>query len=62
MFAVLVYSAVRITPIGKNVMMTAGLLPMTLHLASSYSYDAGIIGLAFLLTGMCLRAVYGEGS
>lgn len=61
MFAVLVYSAVRITPIGKNVMMTAGLLPMTLHLASSYSYDAGIIGLAFLLTGMCLRAVYGEG-
>ena len=61
MFAVLVYSAVRITPIGKNVMMTAGLLPMTLHLASPYSYDAGIIGLAFLLTGMCLRAVYGEG-
>ena len=34
---------------------------MTLHLASSYSYDAGIMGLAFLLTGMCLRAVYGEG-
>ncbi|MCQ4798820.1 MULTISPECIES: DUF2142 domain-containing protein [Eggerthella] len=61
MFAALAYFAVRITPVGKNAMMVAGLLPMTLHLASSYSYDAGIMGLAFLLTGMCLRAVYGEG-
>lgn len=60
-FALLAYFAVRITPVGKNAMMVAGLLPMTLHVASSYSYDAGIIGLAFLLTAMCLRAVYGKG-
>ncbi len=61
MFALLAYYAVRITPVGKSAFAVAGLLPMTLHLASSYSYDAGIIGLAFLLTAMCLRAIYGEG-
>lgn len=61
LFAVLAYFAVRITPIGKNAMMVVGLLPMTLHVAASYSYDAGINGLAFLLTAMCFRAIYGKG-
>ncbi|WP_225748878.1 DUF2142 domain-containing protein [Paraeggerthella sp. Marseille-Q4926] len=61
MFALLAYCAVRITPVGKNTMMVVGLLPMTLHVVSSYSYDAGIIGLAFLLTALCFRALYGEG-
>ena len=60
-FAFLVYFAVRITPICKKTMMVAALLPMTLHLASSYSYDAGTIGLAFLLTSLCLKAIYEKG-
>ncbi len=61
-FVGLVYLAMRVTPVGKRVMMAVALLPMTLHVASSYSYDAGIIGLGFLLTGLCLRAVLGSGS
>lgn len=60
-FVTLVFFAVRITPVGKRAMMMVSLLPMTLHVASSYSYDAGIIGLSFLLTSLCLKAVYGEG-
>lgn len=60
-FAVLVYFAVRMIPVGKRIMMVVALLPMTLHVAGSYSYDAGIIGLSFLLTALCLKAIYGSG-
>jgi uncharacterized membrane protein len=60
-FLALVWWAIRVTPVGKNAFMVASLLPMTLSLAASYSYDAGMIGLAFLLTAFCLKAVYGEG-
>lgn len=60
-FVVLVYLSVRFTPIGKRVMMASALLPMTLHLVGSYSYDAGIIGLAYLLTALLLKAIYGTG-
>lgn len=60
-FVALVFFAVRITPVGKRAMMVIALLPMTLHVASSYSYDAGIIGLSFLLTALCLKAVYEKG-
>jgi uncharacterized membrane protein len=56
--ATLIIIAVRITPIGKNIMMSVALLPMTLHLLGSYSYDAGIIGLSFILIALLLRAIY----
>ena len=56
MFAALAYFAVRITPVGKNAMMVAGLLPMTLHLASSYSYDAGIMGFGLPIDGYVLAS------
>lgn len=60
-FLVLIYFAVRFTPVCKKAMMTIALLPMTLHVASSYSYDAGIIGLSFLLVSLCLKAIYETG-
>lgn len=60
-FAALVIAAVRLTPVGANVMKVASLLPMTLHVAASYSYDAGTIGLAFLFTALLLRSVCGKG-
>lgn len=60
-FALLVYAAVRITPLGKQIFMGCALLPMTLHVAASYSYDAVGIGLAFLLTALCLKAIYDPG-
>lgn len=56
----LIIVAVRLTPIGKNVFMTLALMPMTLHLLGSYSYDVGIIGLSFLLTALILRAIKRE--
>lgn len=60
-FAVLVYFSVKITPVGKNVFRAVAMLPMTLHLAASYSYDPAIIGMSFLLAALCLKAIYEEG-
>ncbi len=52
--------AYRITPVFKNAIVVTSLLPMTLHLAASYSYDSGIIGLSMLLIAFVLRAMYGK--
>ena len=57
----LIALAVRLTPVGKNVLMAVALLPMCLHLMGSYSYDAGIFGLALLTVALALRLFYGEG-
>lgn len=57
--AILIILAVRLTPIGKNMFMAASLMPMTLHILGSYSYDGPIIGMAFLLTALLLRAMRG---
>lgn len=40
--------AIRICPFAKGILIMVCLLPMTLHLGASFSYDAGIIGLGML--------------
>lgn len=59
-FLLLTAEAVRRAPFGKELYFGAGLLPMSLHLASSLSYDAGIIGCIFLFTAEILRLAYGK--
>lgn len=56
----LIVLAVRLTPVGKNIMMTVSLLPMSLHLLGSCSYDAGIIGYSLLLIALLLRLILNE--
>ena len=58
-FLLLSAAAVRLMPFGKEALAGVGLLPMTLHLAASLSYDAGILGCSFLLTAEILRLAYG---
>lgn len=48
-FVMCSYWSVRIIPYGKQILICICLLPITLHIASSYSYDATILGLSFLL-------------
>lgn len=60
-FVACALGAYKITPVFKNAIVVTSLLPMTLHLAASYSYDSGIIGLSMLLIACILRAVYGKG-
>lgn len=57
LYVCLVGYAVHVMPKGKRVMMAISLLPMTLHLAASYSYDVAIIGFAFLLIAVIVKAV-----
>lgn len=54
----LIIFAVRVAPIGKNIMMVIALFPMSIHLIGSYSYDAGTIGWAFLCTAYALKIVF----
>lgn len=58
-FALLTALAVKKTPFAKPVFMAAGLLPMTLHLAASYSRDSQLLALSFLYTALCLDAAFG---
>lgn len=60
-YAICAFIAYRLMPFGKNVVVGISLLPMTLHLVGSYSYDVGIISLAMLLTAMLLKAIFDDG-
>lgn len=59
-FAALAALAVRHAPFGRRMFAAAALLPMTLHLACSFSRDALLLGLAFAFTSLCLQGVFGD--
>ena len=59
-FAALAALAVRRAPFGKRIFAAAALLPMTLHLAASFSRDALLLGLCFAFTALCAQAIYGQ--
>lgn len=50
----LLAGAVKLAPFGKAVFMVVGLLPITLHLAASYSRDALAVGLYLFFTAWVL--------
>lgn len=57
MFSALFYLAFRIAPFGKNAIVCISFLPMSLHLAASYSYDAFIIPMGAVLIALFFRAI-----
>ena len=57
-FAFCTYQAVRVVPFGKMAFFGTAMLPMTLELASSLSYDAFAIGLGMLFTAYALHLAY----
>ena len=59
-FSLLAAFAVKAAPCGKRIFTAAALLPMTLHLAASFSRDAVLLGLCFGFTALLLDAVYGQ--
>lgn len=58
-FALLAALAVKAAPFGKRIFTAAALLPMTLHLAVSFSRDSLLLGLAFAFTALCMQAIFG---
>ena len=54
-FALCGYIAVKITPTGKEVFMTLSFLPITLHLANSFSRDVFVISMGFVFVAYLLK-------
>lgn len=59
-FILLVYFAMKKMPFGKIFILVVCMLPMTLHLCASYSYDCIILGLAMLFVAEILSIIYGK--
>lgn len=57
-FTVIGCLTIRRAPFGKEVFFGAALLPMTLHLAASFSYDVFLIALCGYFTAICLDLAY----
>lgn len=60
-FIALLFFALRILPQGKRILAVVAFLPMTLQQVSSLSYDAGILGMSFLLFALIMKAITGKG-
>lgn len=59
-FAAMAYWAINRMPFGKELMMASTLLPMTINLAASMSYDAMLIGCIYMFTAEVFHLAYGE--
>lgn len=57
-FCIMVLWAVMRMPFGKSIMMASVLLPMTINLAASMSYDAMLIGCAYMFIAQTLHLAY----
>lgn len=57
-FAFMAALAVRLIPFKKELLMAVSCLPMTLHLAASFSYDSAFIGLSMLFISWCFYLAY----
>lgn len=59
-FVLVTAYAIRCLPFGKIILMLLALMPMSLQQASSFSYDAFVNSVAFLVVALTLRLAYGE--
>jgi uncharacterized membrane protein len=59
-YVALVAAAIRIAPAFRWTLLVLALMPMSIHLAASLSYDAPTIGLSFLFVALVLRAARDE--
>ena len=59
-FLLMAWRSIRITPVGKYVFACIPLLPMSLMLGTSFSYDAMVLGTALGLTAALLRLRSGD--
>lgn len=59
-YVILIYFAIKITPILKKTFCMIGLLPMSLSLAAAVSYDNILIPLSLLLVAIILKLSYDD--
>ncbi|MFA6569728.1 MAG: DUF2142 domain-containing protein [Bacteroidota bacterium] len=58
MFLIILFFAIRITPIFKSAFFLYGLTPMVLYQASSVTYDTLNIAFTFLILALCLKFAF----
>lgn len=61
LYAAVTYLAMCRLPFGKEVLFGVGLLPMTIHLSASYSYDALLMAGIFYFTAVSLHLAFAAG-
>lgn len=59
-FGMMVYGSMKVLPFGKNVVWGISLLPMSLHLAASYSYDTFLMGMCIFFGSYCMYLAYAK--
>lgn len=59
-FVAITTAAMKRLPFGKEVLFGVALLPMTLHLSGSFSYDVMIMGCLFCFMAVCLDLAYAK--
>lgn len=59
-FAFLSSYAVKKAPVAKSIFAVCALLPMTLHLAASYSRDSNLLAFTFLFVALILNLAFGK--
>lgn len=57
-FSFLMYWAIRLTPVGKEIFAILGILPMTLQEVASFSYDSLLNGILFFQIAYLLYLAY----
>jgi len=60
-YTALLYYAIKRTPIFKTMFGLIGIMPMSLHQAASFSYDAFVNGMSLLLIASILKEIYAVG-
>lgn len=60
-FVAVTWLAMRRLPFGREVLFGVAVLPMTLHLSASFSYDAWILAWIFYFTALCLHLAFAAG-
>ena len=59
-YILIMYISLKIIPVGKSLLYTIALFPMSIQLAASFSRDVFRICIAVLVVAMTLRLFYGE--
>lgn len=60
LYIVSLWYSIKKTPVGKAAFFTVALLPMSLHLAASMSYDSAVISLSAIFLSTVFHVIYSE--
>ncbi len=57
-FAAMTAFSVKLAPFGKNIFIAVALLPISLHVGGSFSYDSCLLSLSFIILAFGLHLAY----